>query len=55
VGSNKDLIVQKAKECLMVEDLKIKLERLPNPFGDGYASRKIIETLESPSLTTNKK
>lgn len=55
VGSNRDLIVQKAKECLMVEDFKVKLEKLPNPFGDGYASKKIMETLERPSLDTNKK
>jgi UDP-N-acetylglucosamine 2-epimerase (non-hydrolysing) len=55
VGSNKDLIVQKARECLRAEDLKVKLEKLPNPFGDGYASKKIMETLERHSLATNKK
>jgi len=55
VGSNKDLIVQKARECLIVEDLKVKLEKLPNPFGDGHASKKIVETLERSSLAANKR
>jgi UDP-N-acetylglucosamine 2-epimerase (non-hydrolysing) len=47
VGSNKDLIVQTAKEYLMAEDPKARLQALPNPFGDGHASRRIVRTLES--------
>ena len=46
VGSNKDLIVQKAEECIFDENLKAKLRELPNPFGKGNASRKIVEILE---------
>ena len=46
VGSNKDLIVQKAEECAFDENLKGKLQELPNPFGKGDASRKIVEILE---------
>jgi len=46
VGSNRDLIVQKAKECFAAEDLKARLQELPNPFGDGHASKKIVEILE---------
>jgi len=46
VGSNRDLIVQKARECFLAEDLKAKLQGLPNPFGDGHASRKIVGTME---------
>jgi len=46
VGNDKDLIVQRARECLVVKDRKAKLKGLPNPFGDGNASRKIVEILE---------
>jgi len=46
VGSDKNLIVQKAKEYLMAEEPKARLQALPNPFGDGHASRKIVRTLE---------
>ena len=45
VGSNRDLIVQKAKECFLTRDLKEKLQELPNPFGDGDASTKILRIL----------
>ncbi len=46
VGSNKDLIVQKAREYLMTKNLKSRLKELPNPFGDGDSSEKIVEVLE---------
>jgi len=46
VGSDKNLIVQKARDYLMAEDPKAKLLALPNPFGDGHASRRIVRTLE---------
>jgi len=46
VGSNRDLIIRKVKEYLSDENLKMKLQGLPNPFGEGHASRKIVEILE---------
>lgn len=46
VGDNQNLIVRKAQEYLTNRDLKAKLEKLPNPFGDGDASKRIIEVLE---------
>lgn len=46
VGNDEDTIIQKARECFLAQDLKEKLQRLPNPFGDGNASRKIVEILE---------
>jgi len=49
VGSNKDLIIQKAKEFSMTKDLKMRLKELPNPFGDGDSSKKIVEVLEENS------
>lgn len=53
VGSNRDLIVQKAKEYLMVENLKVELGGLPNPFGDGHASKRIVGILERNGSLTN--
>jgi len=47
VGSSRELIVQKANEFLLAEDLKVKLRGLPSPFGNGYASGKIVKILES--------
>jgi len=47
VGTNLKRIVETTKEILKTKDIKIKLEKLKNPFGDGQASRKIIaETLK---------
>jgi len=45
VGSDRDRIVRKVRECLAMEGLETKLEELPNPFGDGDASVKIVEVL----------
>ena len=53
VGSNRDLIVQKAKECFLDEDLKAILQELPNPFGDGRASKRIVGILERNGSLTN--
>jgi len=50
VGNNKNLIVRRARECLTVKDLKARLKGLPNPFGDGHASRKIVQIVESSRL-----
>jgi UDP-N-acetylglucosamine 2-epimerase (non-hydrolysing) len=46
VGDNQNLIVRKAREYLTNRDLKAKLEKLPNPFGHGDASGRILEALE---------
>ena len=40
------MIVQKARECLMVKDLKVKLRIMHNPFGIGDASRKIVDVVK---------
>jgi UDP-N-acetylglucosamine 2-epimerase len=45
VGNNKNVIVRKARECLAVEGLRTKLKGLPNLFGEGNASPKIIDAL----------
>jgi len=48
VGSNPQKIVGAAREIMKTRDIKIKLEKLKNPFGDGQASQKIIaETLKT--------
>jgi len=46
VGNNKEMIVRKVRECLAMEDLDTRLKELPNPFGDGNASVKIVESLK---------
>jgi len=46
VGSDRDRIVRKVRECLAMEGLETKLKKLPNPFGDGNASMKIVDTLK---------
>ena len=37
---------EKARELFASEGLKSRLKRLPNPFGDGKASGKIIDALK---------
>jgi len=47
VGSDIKRIVEVTRETMETRDIKIKLQRLKNPFGDGRASQKIvIETLK---------
>jgi len=46
VGNNKEMIVRKVRECLAMEGLEMRLKELPNPFGDGNASLKIVEALK---------
>jgi len=43
VGNSREMIVRKVRECFAIKDLETKLKELPNPFGDGNASAKIIE------------
>ena len=47
-GADTEEIVEKAKEIIgNVEKINERLEKLPNPFGDGKASQKILEALRS--------
>ncbi|UCE28899.1 MAG: UDP-N-acetylglucosamine 2-epimerase (non-hydrolyzing) [Candidatus Bathyarchaeota archaeon] len=46
VGSDRDRIVGKARECLAINSLESMLKALKNPFGGGDASVKIIEVLK---------
>lgn len=46
VGSDRERIVRKARECLAAKRLKKELKELPNPFGDGKASSKIIDAVK---------
>jgi len=53
-GANTEKIVQRAKEIIENEEkLKKKLEKLPNPFGDGKASQKILEIIRSFTTPRN--
>jgi len=47
VGSDRERIVRNARECLTAKTLKKELEELPNPFGDGTASSKIIDAVKA--------
>ncbi|MCS7124893.1 MAG: UDP-N-acetylglucosamine 2-epimerase (non-hydrolyzing) [Candidatus Bathyarchaeota archaeon] len=54
VGANTQRIVHRATEILdKGEEIGEKLENLPNPFGDGKASQKMLDAIKSfaPSLT----
>jgi len=42
VGGNQQRIVEAAREIIEKRDIKIKLKKLRNPFGDGRASQKIL-------------
>jgi len=45
LAKNEEIIIQKVREFLAAKNLKEKLRKLPNPFGDGRASAKIIDSL----------
>jgi UDP-N-acetylglucosamine 2-epimerase (non-hydrolysing) len=45
VGDNKELIIQKAREYMDSGFSKKKIKKLPNPFGDGHASERILQAL----------
>ena len=46
VGNNEEAIIHEVRECLAMEGLEKKLRELPNPFGDGNASARIIKALK---------
>ncbi|KPV63436.1 MAG: hypothetical protein AOA66_0912 [Candidatus Bathyarchaeota archaeon BA2] len=46
VGNSVEMVVRKAREYLATENLKTKLKKLPNPFGDGNASTRIVNALK---------
>jgi UDP-N-acetylglucosamine 2-epimerase len=51
LGSNTERIVKTAEEIMENEEvLRKKLEKLPNPFGDGSASQKILEIIKNSPL-----
>ncbi|MDD1774036.1 MAG: UDP-N-acetylglucosamine 2-epimerase (non-hydrolyzing) [Methanobacterium sp.] len=45
VGTDKDLIVSRAKEILGNEELYQKMSQAINPYGDGTTSQKIVEII----------
>ena len=46
VGTNEDLIVSKALDLLNNEDNFVKMSKLHNPYGDGLASKRIVEFIK---------
>jgi UDP-N-acetylglucosamine 2-epimerase (non-hydrolysing) len=46
VGSDPKRIIAETRRILHSQDAKSRLERLPNPYGDGKASEKIVECLK---------
>ena len=47
VGTNEDLIVSKALDLLNNEDNFIKMSKLHNPYGDGLASKRIVDFIKN--------
>ena len=47
VGTDEDLIVSKALDLLNNEDNFIKMSKLHNPYGDGLASKRIVEFIKN--------
>jgi UDP-N-acetylglucosamine 2-epimerase (non-hydrolysing) len=47
VGTNEDLIVSKALDLLNNEDIFVKMSKLHNPYGDGLASKKIVDFIKN--------
>ncbi len=47
VGTNEDLIVSKALDLLNEKDIFIKMSNLHNPYGDGLASKRIVEFIKN--------
>ena len=45
VGANRERIQEETRKILSDEGYEEKLERLPNPYGNGKASEKIVENL----------
>ena len=46
VGTNENLIVSKALDLLNNEDNFVKMSKLHNPYGDGIASKRIVEFIK---------
>ncbi len=47
VGTDEDLIVTKALDLLNNDDIFIKMSKLHNPYGDGLASKRIVEFIKN--------
>jgi len=47
VGTNEDLIVLKAFDLLKNESNFVKMSKLHNPYGDGLASKRIVEFIKN--------
>ena len=47
VGTNDDLIVSKALDLLNNEDNFVKMSKLHNPYGDGLASKRIVDFIKN--------
>ena len=47
VGTNEDLIVSKALELLNNEESFVKMSKLHNPYGDGLASKRIVDFIKN--------
>ena len=46
VGTNQDLIISKALDLLNNEDSFAKMSKLHNPYGDGLASKRIVDFIK---------
>ena len=46
VGTNEDLIVSKALDLLNNENF-VKMSKLHNPYGDGLASKRIVDFIKN--------
>ena len=47
VGANEELIVSKALDLLNNQDNFVKMSKLHNPYGDGLASRRIVDFIKN--------
>ena len=47
VGTNQDLIASKALDLLNNEDSYVKMSKLHNPYGDGKASKRIVDFIKN--------
>ena len=47
VGTNEDLIVCKALDLLKNKDNFVKMSKLHNPYGDGFASKRIVDFIKN--------
>jgi UDP-N-acetylglucosamine 2-epimerase (non-hydrolysing) len=55
VGTNKDLIVKEALDLIKNEERYKNMSKLHNPYGDGKASKRIVEFLKNKVTNANKK